>query len=81
MTTAEEVIEAYRAIGEAEQRYRELLRDAMHDRGNQARIARELGVTREKLRVDALTDEERQAVREADAKRKAELRQRAKGAT
>lgn len=76
----EEVIKAYRAIGKAEERYRQLLRTALAERGNQARIAEALGVTREKLRQDAMTEEERQAVREADAQRKAAIRQRAKAA-
>lgn len=74
----EEVIKAYRAISEAEEHYRQLLRDALQVRGTQARLVEALGVTREKLRQDAMTEEERQAVREADAKRKAGIRQRAK---
>lgn len=76
----QEVIKAYRAIGKAEERYRQLLRAALAERGNQARIAEALDVTREKLRQDAMTEEERQAVREADAQRKAAIRQRAKAA-
>lgn len=82
MTTDEvqEVIKAYEAIGKAEQRYQALLRAALATRGNQARIAEALGVTREKLRQDAMTEEERQAVREADAQRKTAIRQRAKAA-
>ena len=74
----QEVIKAYNAIGQAEQRYRQLLRAALAERGNQVRIAEALGVTREKLRQDAMTDDERQAVRGADAKRKAAIRERAK---
>ena len=76
----EQVIKAYGEIGKAEERYRKLLREALGVRGNQARIAAGLGVAREKLRQDAMTEQERQAVREADAARKAAIRQRAKAA-
>jgi DNA-binding phage protein len=81
MTTVDEVVAAHAAIGEAQERYRELLREALKERGNQARIAEELGVTREKLRQDAMTDEEREAVRVADAARKAQTRELAKRAS
>ena len=74
----QEVIKAYQAIGKAEQRYQTLLRTALATRGNQARIAEALGVTREKLRQDAMSEGEREEVRAADAKRKAALRERAK---
>lgn len=80
MATVEEVIKAHADIGKAQERYRLLLREATQERGAQTRIAEALGVTRETLRQDAMTDDERQAVRDADARRKAELRQRAKAA-
>lgn len=79
MSTVEDVVRAYEAIGKAELHYREVLRSALAVRGAQRQIADALGVTREKLRQDALTDEEREAVRVADAQRKTDLRERAKG--
>ncbi len=81
MATLKQVIKAHRAIAAATEHYRELLRDALASGVPQVEIARELGVTRETLRKDALTDEKRQAIREADAARKARLRERAKAAS
>lgn len=80
MATTEDVIRAHAAIAQAQERYRVTLREALQERGAQARIAQALGVTREKLRQDAMTEVEREEVRAADAARKAEVRQKAKKA-
>lgn len=79
MATIEDVVQAHAEITRAEQRYRELLREALDIRGAQTAIAEALGVTREKVRQDAMTEAEREVLRVSDAKRKADLRNRAKG--
>lgn len=80
VTTLKQVTRAYEAIRQAEQRYRETLREALAAGVKQAEIAKELGVTREKLRQDAMPEEKIAELRNADAKRKAELRARARKA-
>ncbi len=78
VATLQKVIKAYEAIAAAEARYREVLREARAAGVEQVDIAAALGVTREKLRIDEMTDEEREALRERDRLRKADLRQRAR---
>jgi hypothetical protein len=70
MATLEDVVRAFHAIGDAEERYRETLRQAIRDGVPQVDISRELKRTREMLRRDAMTDDEREALRRADAERK-----------
>jgi hypothetical protein len=79
MTDLKQVIKAHEAITAAEERYREKLRAALDAGVPQIEISKALGVTREKVRQDAMTDEERERLRRADAERKADLRQRARG--
>lgn len=78
MATVEDVIKAHAEIAKAEARYRDVLREALKVRGTQARLVEALGVTREKLRQDSLPESDREKVREADARRKAAIRDRAR---
>lgn len=70
MSTLNDVIEAWRAIDAAEQRYRAILRQALDGGVQQAEISRALGRTRESIRQDALSEEERAEIRRRDAERK-----------
>lgn len=72
MVTLKDIVEAHRAITEARERYRELLRAGLADGVTQSQIARALDVTRETVRRDALPDDQREALRRADAERKRE---------
>lgn len=70
MSTLKDVIEAYRAISKAEQRYRETLREALKLGVQQVEISKALDRTREMIRRDAMTEEQRERMRLADAERK-----------
>lgn len=63
MTTEGDVVAAFADIDNAWGRYRATLRAylAEADRGAQAALSRRLGRTREMLRLDAMTDEQRAA--------------------
>lgn len=70
----DDVIKAWNAIDEARLRYQETLRDALATGVPQVEIATALNRTREMIRRDAMTDEEREALRRTDAERKRENR-------
>lgn len=78
MTTVPEVVEAWAAYQAAEEHYRTTLKAALTVRGNQTKLAVALNRSREILRQDAMTDEERAAIRAADAERKRRLREAAR---
>lgn len=69
VTTLQDVIEAFNAIEEAERRYREVLRTALAGGVRQAEIAKALNRTREAVRQDAMTDEQREEIRRKVAER------------
>jgi hypothetical protein len=70
-----EIIEAWNAIDAAERHYREILRTYLASgEVQQVDVARELGRTREMIRRDAMTEEQREEIRRADAERKRQLR-------
>jgi hypothetical protein len=69
--TEDEIVAAYQEIGRARERYRQLLRAGIdHDRVNQTAIGKRIGKTREKVRQDAMTDEELEALRGIERDRK-----------
>jgi len=70
MATVGEVVAAYRRIGEAEERYRAVLRRALEGGTTQAELAQALGLSREKLRQDAMPAEERARIQQANTERK-----------
>lgn len=74
MTTIKEVVAAYRRIDEAEERYRAALRRALEQGTTQAELAQALGRSREKLRQDVMSEEDRDRIRQADAERKRQAR-------
>lgn len=76
----QDVIEAYNAIGEAEKNYRNLVREALKSGVQQVEIATALKRTREMIRRDAMTDEQRAELRRAEAERKRNRDQQAGGA-
>lgn len=59
MTTVDDVEQAYQAIETAWETYRQTLRNALSNGVPQADIARRLDRTREMLRRDAMTAEDR----------------------
>lgn len=65
----QDVIDAYRAITAAEERYRETVRAAIADGVPQVKIAKALDRTREMIRRDAMTDEQRAELRRIEADR------------
>lgn len=71
-----DVIDAWNAIGQAEERYRETVRAAIADGVPQVRIAESIGRTREMIRRDAMTDEARETLKRSEADR---LRKRRTG--
>ena len=71
-----DVIDAWNAIGQAEERYRETVRAAITDGVPQVRIAEAIGRTREMIRRDAMSDEQREALKRTEAER---LRKRRTG--
>jgi hypothetical protein len=76
MATEDEVVEAFEAIEKAWENYRTKLRSHLADgvaegaSGRQARLSKRLDRTREMLRRDAMTDEQREALRRIEAERK-----------
>lgn len=70
VSNLDDVIEAYNAISEAELRYRAVLRDALSSGVQQVAISKALNRTREMIRRDAMTEEQRDQMRRADAARK-----------
>jgi hypothetical protein len=75
VTNLQDVIEAWQAIAEAERRYRETLRAAIADGVQQKAIAEAIARTREKVRRDALPEDERERLLKADAERVRKRRQ------
>lgn len=70
VTTINDVEQAYRAIGEAEHAYRDTVRKALAEKATtQADLVRRLGRSREMLRQDAMTEDERAAIRAAELDR------------
>lgn len=75
MSKLNEIIEAWNAIDAAERHYRETLRTYLASgEVQQVDVARELGRTREMIRRDAMTEDQREEIRRADAERKRQLR-------
>lgn len=72
----QDVIDAYRAIAAAEERYRETVRAAISDGVPQVQIAKALDRTREMIRRDAMTDEQREELRRIEAERARQRRQK-----
>lgn len=76
MPDVDDVEAAFRAIDRAWETYRATLRACLAEgeaagvAGRQAEISRRLGRTREMLRRDAMTDEQRETLRLAEAERK-----------
>jgi hypothetical protein len=71
----EEIIEAYRAIDAAWTNYRAVLRKHLAAKNvQQVDVVGALGRTREMIRRDAMTDEQREEMRQVDAKRKRTVR-------
>lgn len=67
----EEIVQAFRAIDAAERHYRTVLRKHLKARAvQQVDVATALKRTREMIRRDAMTEEERDRLRQADAGRK-----------
>lgn len=82
MITIDDIAAAFRQIEEARETYRRTLRAGLADGVHQVDISRHLGRTRETLRRDAMTDDELDAVRDADRRRKATgLERRPRAAT
>ncbi len=75
MSTLRDIVEAFHAIEAAELRYRTILREALA-KGDvqQVEVAKALDRTREMIRRDAMTDEQRDALRRADAERRRHAR-------
>ena len=65
----QDVIEAFNAIEAARERYRETVRAAISDGVTQTQIAKALDRTREMIRRDAMTDEQREVLRKAETER------------
>lgn len=84
MTTIDEavapVVAAFQKIEEAERNYRTALRTAIAEgpQGTQAEIGRRINRNRETLRQDALSEEERTALREKEVERQRARREAAK---
>src|SRR5438552_518704 len=80
MPSVDDVVEAYNAIERAWEHYRETLRACLDEgsaggkSGRQAEISRRIGRTRETLRQDAMTPEQREALRRAEAQRREEAK-------
>ena len=70
----QDVIEAYEGISRAEEHYRETLRAALADGVTQTAISKALDRTREMIRQDAMTDEQRAELRRAAAERQRQKR-------
>lgn len=73
----QDVIEAWQAISDAERHYRATVRAALADGVQQIDIAKAINRTREKVRRDAMPEEERDKLLKADAERVRKRRQAA----
>jgi hypothetical protein len=80
VTNLQDVIEAWTEISRAEERYRETLRAAIADGVPQVAISKALERTREMIRRDAMTDEQREELRQVEAERHRKRREDAKAA-
>lgn len=70
MTSIDDVEQAFRAIDQAERGYRETVRKALAEKTTtQAEISRRLGRSREMLRQDAMSEDERAAIRATELER------------
>lgn len=78
MATLDDVTNAHRRIADATEAYRQTLRAALDAGVTQQAIATRLRVSTEKLRLDALTDAERDEIRRRNRERGADVRARAK---
>jgi len=76
MATEDEVVAAFEDIERAWENYRQTLRSYIAEgvtegaSGRQAAIAKRLNRTREMLRRDVMTEEQREALRQVEAERK-----------
>jgi hypothetical protein len=76
MPSTDEVVRDFNAIEQAWEKYRATLRACIAEgeaegiTGRQAELVKKLGRTREMLRRDAMTDEQREQLRIAEAERK-----------
>jgi len=76
MPTVDDVVAAYNKIERAWEDYRKTLRECLAEgkaegvQGRQKEIARRLGRTREAIRQDALSGEDRERLRRAEAVRR-----------
>lgn len=76
MPSVDDVVNAFQEIDRAWERYRAALRACIAEgaeegrSGRQAEISRRLNRTREMLRRDAMTDDQREALRIAEMERK-----------
>lgn len=76
MPSVDDVVTAYRAIDDAWDNYRRTLRACLQEgadegrTGRQAELVRRINRTREMLRRDAMTDEQREALKETEKERK-----------
>lgn len=76
MPSVDDVVHAFEKIDKVWEEYRATLRaclaegEAEGTMGRQAEISRRLGRTREMLRRDAMTDEQREVLRQVEAERK-----------
>ena len=76
VTSVDDVVTAYSKIEQAWEQYRATLRECLAEgeaegvQGRQAEISRRLGRTREAIRQDAMTDEDRERLRKAEADRR-----------
>lgn len=76
VTSVDDVVAAYDRIEQAWEHYRATLRaclaegEAANQVGRQAEISRRLGRTREAIRQDAMSNEEREHLRKAEADRR-----------
>jgi len=69
VTNLQDVIEAWQDIARAEERYRETVRAAIADGVTQVAISKALDRTREMIRRDAMTDEQRQELHRVESER------------
>jgi len=70
-TTIDDIEAAYRAIDQARQKYRRVLRAGLGDGVPQTAVVARLGRTRETIRRDAMDDDALAVLHEADRRRKA----------
>lgn len=76
-----DVVEAWAGIARAEEHYRETLRAAIASGASQTEISKALNRTREMLRRDVMTPQQREELRRADAEKKRHIREAAKAAS